>query len=188
MNPQALPFINDLLAKYDSADIKILEIGCGNMRYKEILQGDYKGLDLPDSVYLNNRPDFMCGAEKIPVDSESFDLVFGVGVFYLIPKIHEALRECYRVLKPGGTLLIFDYQRHVLAEHMSKSPSDHYTIWDFEILQSYLVKAGFGLGKIVEYKIPSRFRILNGWPIAKLRLFRDRIFKKQSWLIAIAKK
>lgn len=41
-------------------------------------------------------------AETIPYDDDTFDLVVGHAVLHHIPDVEQALRECLRVLKPGG--------------------------------------------------------------------------------------
>lgn len=44
------------------------------------------------------------GAEQLPFDDASFDLVFGHAVLHHIPDLQRALTEFRRVLRPGGTL------------------------------------------------------------------------------------
>ncbi|WP_068279381.1 class I SAM-dependent methyltransferase [Aldersonia kunmingensis] len=41
-------------------------------------------------------------AETIPYEDNTFDLVVGHAVLHHIPDVEQALRECLRVLKPGG--------------------------------------------------------------------------------------
>jgi ubiquinone/menaquinone biosynthesis C-methylase UbiE len=43
-------------------------------------------------------------AERLPFDSDSFDLVFGHAVLHHIPALELAFAEMHRVLRPGGTL------------------------------------------------------------------------------------
>jgi ubiquinone/menaquinone biosynthesis C-methylase UbiE len=45
-----------------------------------------------------------CDAERLPFGNESFDLVLGHAVLHHVPDPPAALRECARVLSPGGRL------------------------------------------------------------------------------------
>jgi SAM-dependent methyltransferase len=45
-----------------------------------------------------------CDAERLPFPDESVDLVLGHAVLHHVPDLPAALRECARVLRPGGTL------------------------------------------------------------------------------------
>jgi ubiquinone/menaquinone biosynthesis C-methylase UbiE len=44
-------------------------------------------------------------AERLPMPSESFDLVFGHAVLHHLPNLGQAFSEFHRVLRPGGTLV-----------------------------------------------------------------------------------
>ena len=45
---------------------------------------------------------------RLPVDTESADVVISNGVLNLIPEKETAAREMYRVLKAGGQLFLAD--------------------------------------------------------------------------------
>lgn len=52
-------------------------------------------------------PALVCGSgSALPLREGLFDLVFLVGVLGEIPNQDEVLRECHRVLRPGGTLAV----------------------------------------------------------------------------------
>ena len=46
-----------------------------------------------------------CGAEDLPFDDDSFDLVLGHAVLHHIPRLDRAFAEFRRVLRPGGEFL-----------------------------------------------------------------------------------
>lgn len=48
------------------------------------------------------------GAEKLPFDDESFDTVLFNGTPSYIPGLKEAFTEAYRVLRPGGHVVVAD--------------------------------------------------------------------------------
>jgi ubiquinone/menaquinone biosynthesis C-methylase UbiE len=48
----------------------------------------------------------VAGAEKLPYEDGSFDLVIGHAVIHHIPDVEAALREILRVLRPGGRFVI----------------------------------------------------------------------------------
>jgi ubiquinone/menaquinone biosynthesis C-methylase UbiE len=56
---------------------------------------DYLGLDV-ETVATE--------AEELPLDDESFDLVFGHAVLHHIPDLEKAFSEFRRVLRPGGVI------------------------------------------------------------------------------------
>jgi demethylmenaquinone methyltransferase / 2-methoxy-6-polyprenyl-1,4-benzoquinol methylase len=73
-------------------------------------------------------PTLVCDAEKLPFDSESFDIV--TVAFGLRNMTHKdaALREMSRVLKVGGKLLVLEFSR--VAKPLEKA----YDFYSFSIL------------------------------------------------------
>lgn len=63
-------------------------------------------------------------AEELPYDDNSFDLVIGHAVIHHIPDVAKAFGEIFRVLKPGGRVVICgEPTRHgdVVARHLSRA-------------------------------------------------------------------
>jgi SAM-dependent methyltransferase len=53
-------------------------------------------------------------AEALPFEDNSFDLVASSGVLHHTPDTPRAIRECFRVLKPGGTGKLTFYYKGIL--------------------------------------------------------------------------
>ncbi len=53
-------------------------------------------------------------AEHMPFDNDSFDLVWSWGVIHHSADTEQVVREIYRVLRPGGQVMVMVYHRHAL--------------------------------------------------------------------------
>ncbi|MBX9744707.1 MAG: methyltransferase domain-containing protein [Chlamydiales bacterium] len=60
---------------------------------------------------IKNKLDFVLSTsnDHLPFDNESFDVVYSRGVFCHIENKQGILNECYRILKPGGVLVVNDF-------------------------------------------------------------------------------
>ena len=63
------------------------------------------GLPEPESLQVAD-------AEKLPYQSDVFDLGYSFGVLHHTPDTEQAVRELVRVIRPGGHLKIMLYNRH----------------------------------------------------------------------------
>lgn len=82
----------------DPADV--LDLGCGPRDQAapiEHLGHRYVGFD-----YNDGQADFLADAHSIPFSDASFDCVFSYAVFEHLHNPFVALREVWRILKPGG--------------------------------------------------------------------------------------
>jgi SAM-dependent methyltransferase len=86
-------------------NLAVLDIGGRYQPYRPLLQGKiekYVALDVLKTDFV----DVVGSGEELPFQEESFDLVIATGVFEYFYKPHEAAQNIYRVLRPGGTLLV----------------------------------------------------------------------------------
>lgn len=72
------------------------------------------GKDRAEKRGYGDRADFICGdAQKLPVPDKSVDaytIAFGIRN---VTRIQDALNDAYRVLKPGGRLLVLEFSPEV---------------------------------------------------------------------------
>jgi SAM-dependent methyltransferase len=64
--------------------------------------------------------------EDLPLPDKDFDVVISSGVFNLIPDKLRALREVFRVTKPGGRLMMAD---QVLTGYLSEDVKERVDTW-----------------------------------------------------------
>lgn len=94
----------------------------------------WKYLNIDASV----NPDYCCSAENIPTDDNSFDVVLMTEVLEHLKTPELVIKECYRVLKPSGKMIItVPFLNAVHAD-----PYD-YQRWTSEKIKIEFEKAGF---------------------------------------------
>ena len=88
----------------------LLDVGCGDKPFARWFRGHvtrYLGTDLPCSRYLGRaRPEVFARAEQLPIRAGSVDTVLGLSMLDHLPEPGRLLEEAYRVLRPGGILLL----------------------------------------------------------------------------------
>ena len=127
LRPGGIEATNWLLEKADiKADSKVLEVACNMgttlVHIAKKYGCDVVGIDLDEKAIekankkikdngLENRVKAICGnAFDLPFDDESFDVVINEAMLTMLlgNQKEKALREYYRVLKPGGMVLTQD--------------------------------------------------------------------------------
>lgn len=82
---------------------KILDIGCGEGN--ELIRR-YQGKGVGVDVYPWEGVNKVCDTTNLPFDNESFDTITLLATLNHIPEREEVLKECYRVLRKDGKILI----------------------------------------------------------------------------------
>ena len=86
---------------------KVLDIGCGNKPYKNFFDDkieSYIGCDIIQSD--KNEVDIICPATEIPLHGNTIDTVFSTQVIEHVADHGKLLSEAFRILKPGGYLIL----------------------------------------------------------------------------------
>lgn len=104
--------------------LEVLEIGCGlgtdGAQFARA-GANYTGIDLTDAAIELARKRFelfnisgkfqTADAERLDFADNSFDLVYSHGVLHHTPDTAGAVKEVYRVLRPGGRAVVMLYHR-----------------------------------------------------------------------------
>lgn len=144
-----------------SCDHVLVDYGCGTMPYRQLFESytskyygaDIKGNPVAEVEIQSN------GSLNISDDFATVVLSTQVLEHVTCPKSY--LAECYRILKPGGRLVLSTHGYWVYHP----CPTDFWR-WTGQGLQKIIQEAGFEI---------ERFEGLMGMPATSLQLFQDSI-------------
>ncbi|MFC1620017.1 methyltransferase domain-containing protein [Candidatus Neomarinimicrobiota bacterium] len=121
---------------------RVIDLGCGPAPYKEDIlhvAEEYIGVDWESSYHDTSSVDIFANlVEKLPFDNAFADTVVSNQTMEHLPEPALFLSECYRILKPGGGLLI----TVPFMWHIHEEPYDYYRFTRHG-LQYLLAKNGF---------------------------------------------
>lgn len=122
---------------------KLLDIGCGNKPYLGYFKKieSYTGCDIVQSS--ENLVDYLCPANKLCFEKDSFDTVFSTQVMEHVADFHGMISETFRVLKPGGYAIFtvpFSWELH-------EEPYDFYRYTKYSLKENFTA-AGFEVIKL----------------------------------------
>lgn len=136
---------------------RLIDIGCGTKPYKDLLASyvkEHVGVDHPETLHDKSNIDLFGTSYRIPVKDSTFDSALCSAVLEHLEEPEEALRECYRVLKPGG-MAIYNVP---FIWHLHEEPRDFYRFSKYG-LKYLFEKVGF---EVIELKALSGFWVTFG--------------------------
>ena len=136
---------------------RMIDIGCGAKPYKKLLSSyvaEHVGLDHLTTLHDRENIDLFGSAYQIPTADAEFDSAICTAVLEHLEEPEQAIRECYRILKPGGVAI---YSVPFIW-HLHEEPRDFYRFSKYG-LKYLFEKAHF---EILEMKALSGFWVTFG--------------------------
>jgi SAM-dependent methyltransferase len=160
----------------------VLEVGCGaGVDLARFARGgaDVTGVDLASSAIELARANFaqqglqgrfeVADGEQLPFPDNTFDLIYAHGVVQYTADPRQLVKECLRVLKPGGRAVFQVYNRVSWLNALSKLMKvglEHDgapVLLKFSIVEFRRLLAGFQEVTIVPERFPVKSRLHGGW-------------------------
>lgn len=106
------PWVLDLAGLGTGSAADVLDLGCGNGRYEQLLTerrhgGARVALDLSGGMLaqVEGAARVQADAQHLPFPDGSFDVVLAPHMLYHVPDVARAASEARRVLRPGGSFI-----------------------------------------------------------------------------------
>ena len=164
-------------------DRRLLEVGCGiGTDLVRFARGGAHctGVDLSQTAIDLARKNFalnnlsaeelrVANGEQLPYPNEVFDVVYGHGVIQYTADPAQLIRECHRVLKPGGTGIFMVYNRVSWLNALSKvmkvalEHEDAPMLRKFSIDEFRALLKPFDKVEIIPERFPVKSRLHKGW-------------------------
>lgn len=135
---------------------KILDVGCGNGFLSQLYPNfDVTGIDISDGMLAHNPHKWIkASADSIPFPDNSYDYVVCRSLLHHLEHPEEALKEMFRVLKPGGKWscydplhgIVYNFIRSIF-QHTDRFSHLHKSFNDQE-LKTMISSAGFKIKEV----------------------------------------
>jgi SAM-dependent methyltransferase len=160
----------------------VLDVGCGaGVDLARFAKGGavVTGVDLTSSAIELARANFaqqglrgdfgVADGERLPFPDSVFDLVYAHGVVQYTVQPAQLIRECHRVLKPGGEAIFQVYNRISWLNALSKLMKVGLEHEDAPVLRTFTIGefrrllADFREVRVVPERFPVKSRLHGGW-------------------------
>jgi len=116
----------------------VLDYGCGNKPYESLFAGKFRRYVSADLAGTGEADLTIADDGRLPADDEAFDCVLSSQVLEHVADPGGYLRKAFRVLKPGGSLIV---STHGMWSH-HPDPADYWR-WTIAGLELEISRQGF---------------------------------------------
>jgi len=111
-------------------------------------------IDINEKLVESGKAEFIQGdASSLPWDDNDFSVVAAIETFFFWTETEKSLKEIFRVLKPGGRLIIeMAFNKDDGVEHKKKIKKMNLKLYSGEEMKKLLKEAGFSEIVIDYYK------------------------------------
>lgn len=160
---------------------KLLEVGCGvGIDLVRFAAGGAQvtGIDLAEQSIDLARKNFeqhglagdlrLGNGEALEFAADTFDVVYAHGVIQYTAHAQQMIDELFRVVKPGGEVIMMVYNRHSWLNFLSETLGVGLEHQDAPVLKKYTIKefqallSRFSTVKIVPERFPVKSRLQTG--------------------------
>lgn len=125
----------------------LVDLGCQGGVLHQTIEKEFPNKKII-GIDISGNPDIKYDLNKgIPLNNRSVDVIFAGEIIEHLNEPHFFLKECKRVLKEDGTLILTTPNARGLNIMQGRYSRDHQYIWTLPMLEKLMKRSGFRLIK-----------------------------------------
>lgn len=157
-----------------------VDVGCGSGRWAKLMVKKVGFLHLVDAsnealnvakknlAHCENCEFHQASVDAMPLDDESLDFAYSLGVLHHVPQTGEAIKSVAKKLKPQGVILLYLYYR------FDNRPIWFRALWKISDLIRWCVSR---LPHSLRYIVSQLIAVVIYWPLSRLSWLMEKIYK-----------